>query len=119
MFVRQRVAPKMFSTSRLESRSFTFCDAGGMPPHLRNCFQISTGVGCRLLLLQEQMELVHEIPVALPALVGLRSHAPLYLILHHQYPDLHPLLPRSLDAKADDGWDVHTSAVVEDVQGAG
>lgn len=34
---------KMFSTSREESRSFTFCVIPvGIPPHLRNRFQIST-----------------------------------------------------------------------------
>ena len=43
MFVRQRVAPKIFSISRLASRSFTFCVIPvGIPPHLRNRFQIST-----------------------------------------------------------------------------
>lgn len=43
MFVRQRVAPKMFSTSREESRSLTFCVMPvGIPPHLRKRFQIST-----------------------------------------------------------------------------
>ena len=43
MFVRQRVAPKIFSISLEASRSFTFCVIPvGIPPHLRNLFQIST-----------------------------------------------------------------------------
>lgn len=43
MFVRQRVAPKMFSISREARRSLTFCvKPDGIPPHLRKRFQIST-----------------------------------------------------------------------------
>lgn len=43
MFVHQRVAPKIFSISLDAKRSLTFCVRPlGIPPHLRNLFQIST-----------------------------------------------------------------------------
>ena len=91
-------------------------DAGGDAAPFPEPFPNLHGVGRRLLLLQEQMELVHEIPGGL-ARAAVLGHAAPHLVLHHQHPDLLHLLAQVLDVEADDAvLNIHVGAVVEDVE---
>ncbi len=109
----------MFSISREASKSLTFCVIPvGMPPHLRNRFQISTRICRCLLFLEQKVELVHVVARRL-VLGTVDGHAVPDLILHNEHPQLLELLSELLDVIADEAViHIHIRPVIEDIQRA-
>ena len=71
-----------------------------------------------LFLLQQEMELVHEIPGGAPD-SSVDSDGVPHRVLDNEHPRLFQVLAQALDVKADKAvGDVHGGAVVEKVQGA-
>ena len=77
------------------------------------------GAVCRsLFLLQQKMELVHEIP-GRPANSPVDGNGVPHRILDNKHPRLFQVLAQALDVKADKAvGDVHGGTVVEEVEGA-
>ena len=104
---------RMFSISGEDSRSLGFWVAPvGIPPQLPNL-----GAVCRsLFLLQQKVELVHEIP-GRPANGPVDGDGVPHRVLDNEHTGLFQVLAQALDVKADQAiGDVHGSAVVEEVQ---
>src|SRR5699024_12406238 len=75
-----------------------------------------SAVCCGLFLLQQKVELVHEIP-GRPSNGSVDGNGVPHRVLDNEHPRLFQVLAQALDVKADQAvGDVHGGAVVEEVQ---
>lgn len=91
-------------------------DAGGDAAPLSEALPNFDGIGCRLLLLQKQMELVHIVAGSFTGRSVGCDTAP-YLVLYDQHAELFQLLAELFDVIADQPViNVHIGPVVEQIE---